>query len=183
MPRIRLILEDDNGTPLLDHAERIYLLEGRCDTLNQIEEAVEKFKNAALPDVEQTLLDDAQQRFTTQEKKESRALNGKRPVCIKTRHGAFDFLEQTFQEPTGQASAYLGLSGQKAVSVGYGRRQATGKPIGSGRMEKAVDQVIGMRQKKKGMSWSKQGSRALAALKIAELNGQWQQLFELPNAA
>jgi hypothetical protein len=44
-------------------------------------------------------------------------------------------------------------------------------------MEKAVDQVIGSRQKKKGMSWSKAGSHALALLKIAELNGQWQQLW------
>jgi hypothetical protein len=61
--------------------------------------------------------------------------------------------------------------------IDYGRRQATGKSIGSGRMEKAVDQVIGSRQKKKGMSWSKAGSQALALLKIAELNGLWQQLW------
>lgn len=61
--------------------------------------------------------------------------------------------------------------------IDYERRSATGKVIGSGRMEKAVDQVIGMRQKKKGMSWSKKGSQTLAALKAAELNGQWSQLF------
>ena len=61
--------------------------------------------------------------------------------------------------------------------IDYGRRQATGKSIGSGRMEKAVDQVIGSRQKKKGMSWSKAGSQALALLKIAELNGQWKLLW------
>ena len=61
--------------------------------------------------------------------------------------------------------------------IDYGRRKATGKWIGSGCMEKAVDQVIGMRQKGKGMSWTKQGSRTLAQLKIAELNGQWEQLF------
>ena len=69
MPRIRLILEDDNGNPLPDNAERVYSLEGDCNTLNQIEEAVEKFKNNALPQVEQTLLEQAQQRFTAQEKK------------------------------------------------------------------------------------------------------------------
>jgi len=67
--------------------------------------------------------------------------------------------------------------------IDYGRRKATGKPIGSGRMEKAVDQVIGIRQKKKGMSWSKQGSHALALLKIAELNGQWHKLWTPPVAA
>lgn len=61
--------------------------------------------------------------------------------------------------------------------IDYERRSAAGKWVGSGRMEKAVDQVIGMRQKKKGMSWSEQGSRTLAQLKIAELNGQWDQLF------
>ena len=32
-------------------------------------------------------------------------------------------------------------------------------------------------QKGKGMSWTEQGSGTLAQLKIAELNGQWEQLF------
>lgn len=36
-------------------------------------------------------------------------------------------------------------------------------------MEKAVDQVIGHRQKHKGMGWRPQGSRALALLKVLEL--------------
>jgi hypothetical protein len=69
------------------------------------------------------------------------------------------------------------LQKHAAEIIDYGRRSAAGKWIGSGRMEKAVDQVIGMRQKKKGMSWTEQGSQTLAALKIAELNGQWQELF------
>ncbi len=61
--------------------------------------------------------------------------------------------------------------------IDYGRRQQAGKPIGSGRMEKGVDQVIGQRQKKKAMSWSAKGSKALAILKVVELNGRWQQLW------
>lgn len=61
--------------------------------------------------------------------------------------------------------------------IDYGRRRAAGKWIGSGCMEKAVDQVIGFRQKKKGMSWTEQGSRTLAQLKVAERNGEWNQLF------
>ena len=69
------------------------------------------------------------------------------------------------------------LQKHQSEIIDYGRRALTGKPIGSGRMEKAVDQVVGMRQKKKGMSWSQVGSHALALLKIAELNGLWQQLF------
>lgn len=61
--------------------------------------------------------------------------------------------------------------------IDYERRQKAGKPIGSGRMEKGVDQVIGSRQKKKGMSWSQKGSKALAILKVAELNNQWEKLW------
>jgi hypothetical protein len=56
--------------------------------------------------------------------------------------------------------------------IDYELRQQAGKPIGSGRMEKCVDQVIGHRHKGKGMSWTKAGSRALALLKVAELNAR-----------
>ena len=61
--------------------------------------------------------------------------------------------------------------------IDYERRQKAGKSIGSGRMEKGVDQVIGYRQKKKGMSWSQKGSKALAILKTVELNNQWEELW------
>lgn len=66
--------------------------------------------------------------------------------------------------------------------IDYQRRAQVGKSIGSGRMEKAVDQVIGHRQKHKGMSWRPQGSRALALLKVLELNGGWQK-FWFPSTA
>jgi hypothetical protein len=75
------------------------------------------------------------------------------------------------------------LKKHTAKIIDYGRRQATGKPIGFGRMEKAVDLVIGIRQKKKAMSWSQMGSRALALLKIPELYGLWQRLWSLPTCA
>lgn len=61
--------------------------------------------------------------------------------------------------------------------IDYERRAKTGKAIGSGRMEKAVDQAVGMRQKKKGMSWSEDGSQGLALLKVVELNGEWDELW------
>ena len=61
--------------------------------------------------------------------------------------------------------------------IDYEQRQSIGKPIGSGRMEKGVDQVIGHRQKKKGMAWSAKGSKALAILKVVGLNGQWLSLW------
>lgn len=68
--------------------------------------------------------------------------------------------------------------------IDYQRRQLAGKVIGSGRMEKGCDLVIGHRQKKKGMSWSLVGSRSLALLKLAELNGRWLPLwFSQPTPA
>jgi hypothetical protein len=65
----------------------------------------------------------------------------------------------------------------QAEIIDYERRQRAGKSIGSGRIEKGVDQTIGTRQKSKGMSWSPSGSRALGILKAEELNGRWQQLW------
>jgi hypothetical protein len=65
----------------------------------------------------------------------------------------------------------------KLEIIDYGARKDAGKSIGSGRMEKGVDQVIGFRQKKKGMSWSQKGSQSLAILKVAELNNVWEKLW------
>jgi len=67
--------------------------------------------------------------------------------------------------------------------IDYQRRQRSGKVIGSGRIEKCGDQVIGHRQKKKGMSWSKIGSGSLGILKVAELNNQWRKLWFSNEAA
>jgi hypothetical protein len=58
--------------------------------------------------------------------------------------------------------------------INYERRQLAGKSIGSGRMEKAVDQVIGKRQK---------DNSTLAALKVAELNNQWDSLWNFNSLA
>ncbi|MDJ0730543.1 MAG: hypothetical protein QNJ33_11195 [Crocosphaera sp.] len=69
------------------------------------------------------------------------------------------------------------MSKHESEIIDYERRQKAGKSIGSGRGEKAVDIVVGHRQKRKGMSWSSLGSKALAILKVVELNGQWQQLW------
>ncbi|MDX2240304.1 MAG: hypothetical protein NW224_06455 [Leptolyngbyaceae cyanobacterium bins.302] len=71
---------------------------------------------------------------------------------------------------------YLGKHQHEIVH--YKRRQKAGKPIGSGRVERAaVDQVIGFRQKHKGQSWRPQGSGALGLLKVLELNGKWHQFW------
>ena len=81
------------------------------------------------------------------------------------------------KNPERLAALVTYLEKHRAEIIDYGRRQRAGKPIGSGRMEKGVDQVIGARQKHKGMSWSPTGSKALGILKVVELNQQWEQLW------
>ena len=54
------------------------------------------------------------------------------------------------------------LEKNEAYLIDYEKRQQAGKVIGSGRMEKQNDVVVAQRQKRKGMSWSKQGSLSLA---------------------
>lgn len=64
MPRIRLILEDDQGNPIPDaDCQQVYQLQGDCQTLDRIEHAVEGFKKQALPEVERSLLQRAQRCF------------------------------------------------------------------------------------------------------------------------
>ncbi len=75
------------------------------------------------------------------------------------------------------------LSKHQLEIINYQRRQQAGKAIGSGRVEKAVDLVVAHRQKKKGMSWTAKGSQALAVLKVAELNGQWREVFRMKPSA
>jgi len=61
--------------------------------------------------------------------------------------------------------------------------QGVKKVVGSGRVEKACDSVIGKRQKHKAMSWSTVGSRSLAILKVVELNHRWLNIWFPPIAA
>src|SRR5262245_17679970 len=75
------------------------------------------------------------------------------------------------------------LEKQESEILASERRQKAGKSIGSGRMEKGVDQVIGARQKSNGMSRRPTGSKALGILKVVELNGQWDQLWVPEKAA
>ncbi len=65
MPEIHLTVIDDCG----NHTQQVYRLEAELNTLDQIEQAVEKFKQQALPDVEKVLLTQAQEQFVEQEKK------------------------------------------------------------------------------------------------------------------
>ena len=65
MPKIRLIVEDDQG----NQNEKSFVLVGDLDSLDGIDEAVEQFKNQALPQIEQDLLARAQERAVHAEKK------------------------------------------------------------------------------------------------------------------
>ena len=75
------------------------------------------------------------------------------------------------------------LEKHQSEIIDYHRRKKAGKMIGSGLMEKGCDQVIGRRQKKKGMSWRKVGSRSLGILKVVELNNQWEKWWFPQEAA
>jgi hypothetical protein len=57
----------------------------------------------------------------------------------------------------------------KAEIIDYDKRQKAGKTIGSGRCEKANDTIVAHRQKKKGMAWSRPGSKTLAIVKTFQL--------------
>ncbi len=82
MPRIHIILEDDEGNPLPDAARRTYRLEGDLDTLDGIERAVEGFKQRALPEIERSLLSEAQKGFVESARGE------KPPPTASQRHRA-----------------------------------------------------------------------------------------------
>ena len=65
MPQIHLTLRNDDGTT----TEKVFDLGAHLNDLKSIDEAVEQFKNDALPQVEQELLQKAQERIAAQEKK------------------------------------------------------------------------------------------------------------------
>lgn len=77
-----------------------------------------------------------------------------------------------------QEREYFDVHNQSSSSV-----QAVKKVVGSGRVEKACDSVIGKRQKHFAKSWSKLGSRSLAILKVVELNNKWFNIWFPPIAA
>jgi len=54
----------------------------------------------------------------------------------------------------------------------YALRNALGLRVSSNRVEKANDLIVGQRQKHNGMSWSFDGSGALAAVNMLLLNGE-----------
>lgn len=74
--------------------------------------------------------------------------------------------------------------GNQDARLAYDKFRAMGLDIGSGRVEAACKSVVGIRMKRSGMRWSRQGSQTTLSLRVARLNGQWQALWgKLPLAA
>lgn len=69
------------------------------------------------------------------------------------------------------------LDKHKAEIVDYRSRYLLPKTIGSGRGEKANNQIVAIRQKNNGMAWSEAGSAALATLKCLHLNQEWETFW------
>ena len=61
MAKIEIIIKNDSGNTT---GKEKYELELGKETLDDIEEAVEKFKNEFLPDIEHCLLNNAQKKVT-----------------------------------------------------------------------------------------------------------------------
>jgi hypothetical protein len=62
------------------------------------------------------------------------------------------------------------LTKHQTEIIDYDQRKKAGKTIGRGRCEKTKDAIVAHRQKKKGMAWSRSGSKALAIIKTGQLN-------------
>lgn len=77
MAQIKLSIVDDHGERIGN--ERAYWLEVGTGTLAEIEQAVEHFKQSALPEIERELLEDSQRKVVEQEKKEA-GCNATEPV-------------------------------------------------------------------------------------------------------
>jgi len=69
MATIELIIRDDQGNILQSTATMTYTLNLGSQTLNEIEGAVENWKQIVLPDMERQLLEAAQAQFTDSKKK------------------------------------------------------------------------------------------------------------------
>jgi hypothetical protein len=68
------------------------------------------------------------------------------------------------------------LIGQAGRIPDYAARRAAGLPIGSGGVEKSVDILVNRRCKgKRGMKWRRDRANEVLALRVAELNDEWDQ--------
>jgi hypothetical protein len=69
MATIEVILRDEQGNVMGSRASCTYQMNLGQQTLHEIEGEVERFKQQALPEIEKTLLEQAQTKFTEEKKK------------------------------------------------------------------------------------------------------------------
>jgi len=60
----------------------------------------------------------------------------------------------------------------------YRQRRVDQQYVGSGHVEKANDLIVGRRQKRRGMQWSRETGEALAALRTLLLTGGWDRYWQ-----
>lgn len=75
------------------------------------------------------------------------------------------------EEKLDDLKAYI--ESREASLVNYQERRVKREYIGSGGVEKANDQIVARRMKRKGMHWSEEMADSLAALKTLWLNEGW----------
>ncbi len=146
MTKIEIIIKDEQGEELT-RLQSIDLELG-SQSLDEIETAVEKLKQKIIPEISSELLSQAQREFTNKflffnlwHGKTNEVL-----TYLKTQITARN------QQKLDELITYI--TKHESEIINYELRRQIGKNIGSGRMEKGVDLVIGNRQKHKGMSWS-----------------------------
>lgn len=72
------------------------------------------------------------------------------------------------------------LAAQAPRIPDYAERRAAGQPVGSGGVEKGVDIVVNRRCKgRRRMRWWRARSDEVLALRVAKLNGEWEQRLPL----
>ena len=82
------------------------------------------------------------------------------------------------------AEALTYLDTQRDWLGDYAAWQATGYPVGSGLVERAVAVVINWRMKDRGMRWTRRMADGLVALRVARINEDWEAaMADLPTAA
>jgi len=67
-----------------------------------------------------------------------------------------------------------------ADHINYEHYKALGLPIGSGMIESACKWIVQQRFKGVGMRWSKKGFKNLLHLRVAWINGNFDELFCFP---
>jgi hypothetical protein len=86
---------------------------------------------------------------------------------------------QKLRPATGEAPAPLEeairyVETQQDWLGAYQQWQEQGYPVGSGLVERAVAVVINMRMKKRGMRWKRANATAVVALRVQQINGDWE---------